>query len=105
MAIAFHSIECLRHFESLLQYAQHFESKAPLPASTVEDELGRFKIWTGNSRALQKNSRSLDYRLREASQVRDQVVKILKDLEYSLRECAYMVEYKPSAKSRKLICK
>ena len=91
MAIAFHSIEFLKNFESLLQHAQHFDSKAPLPASRVEDELGRFKIWTSSSGALQKGSRSLDYRLREASQVRDQVIKILKDLEYSLRECAYMV--------------
>ena len=102
MAIAFRSIECLRHFEYLVQEAQHLEGKSPLPASTVGDELGRFKIWAGNIGALQRDSRSLDYRLREASQVRDQVVRILKDLESSIRECTYMSEYKPNAQSRKL---
>ncbi len=87
MAIASHSVQCFRYFEQLAQEAQHLEDEPPLPASTVEDELGRFKIWAGNIGALQRDSRSLDYRLREASQVGDQVTKILQHLEISLREC------------------
>lgn len=97
MAIAFRSTDCLRHFEYLVEYAQLLEGQSLLPVSTIGDELGRFKIWASNMGALQKDSKSLDYRLREASQIRDLVVKILKDLEFSLRECTYMSKYKPSS--------
>ena len=86
MAIASHSVQCLRHFENLAQEAQNLHGESPLPASMVGDEFGRFKIWAGNSGALQRDSRSLDYRLGEASQVGDHVTKILQDLEFSLRE-------------------
>ena len=87
MAIASRSAQCLRYFENLAKEAQRSEAEPSLAASAVRDELGRFRIWTGNIGALQRDSRSLDYRLREASQVRDQVTKVLQDLEFSLSEC------------------
>jgi hypothetical protein len=52
----------------------------------VEDELGRFKIWGGNIGAFQPISMatSLEHRLRDASRTREQVLKLLQDLEESL---------------------
>ena len=87
MAIASCSAQCLRSFEHLAEEAQRLESESPLSASAVGDELGRYKVWAGNIGALQRNSTSLDYRLREASQIVHQVIKILQHLERSLLEC------------------
>ncbi|CAD6579307.1 MAG: hypothetical protein ASARMPREDX12_009124 [Alectoria sarmentosa] len=93
MAIADRSRQCVRSFGRLAEFAQQnvggYESQVSI--TTVSDEFGRFKIWAGNIGALQEDSRSLDYRLREASQVRDQVTKILQDLEFSLHECIAIV--------------
>lgn len=89
MAIADHSRQCVQSFGQLAELIQENvdEYESQLSVTKVSDEFGRFKIWAGNIGALQEDSRSLDYRLREASQVRDQVTKILLDLKFSLREC------------------
>lgn len=100
MAIASRSVQCLRHFERLAEEAQNSEGEPPLSASAVGDELGRFKIWAGNIGAFQRDSRSLDYRLREASQVGDQVTKILEDLDFSLQECTYIRSTWPRIKHK-----
>ena len=52
----------------------------PFSLTTVNDQLARFKIWAGNIGAHRKGRSSLDYRLREASHIRDQVVRLLGDL-------------------------
>ena len=42
-----------------------------------EDELGRLRIWAANIGAHQTNQSSLDFRLRDASHVREQVIELL----------------------------
>lgn len=96
MAIASRSVQCLQHFEHLAKEAQHSEAESKLPASAVVDELGRFTIWASSVGASQKDSRSLDYRLRDASQIRDLVTKSLQDLKLSLGECTWIPGSKPS---------
>jgi hypothetical protein len=52
----------------------------------VEDELGRFRVWAGNIGALQAGHSSLEYRLREASLVLQNVLKLLSELKALLYE-------------------
>ncbi|KAH7126101.1 hypothetical protein EDB81DRAFT_663785 [Dactylonectria macrodidyma] len=48
--------------------------------SRVEAEQSRLKVWSANIGAHKKGSSSLDHRLRDASNIRNQVVKLLQDL-------------------------
>ncbi|KAK0724606.1 hypothetical protein B0H67DRAFT_109181 [Lasiosphaeris hirsuta] len=52
----------------------------------VNDELARFKVWAGNIGAHRSGRSSLDYRLRDASHLRDQVVRLLEDISESLQD-------------------
>lgn len=57
----------------------------------IENELGRFRVWAGNIGAHQVGGRaSLDYRLREASDVKSEVVKILEYLKRTVIRCEYI---------------
>ncbi|PGH08788.1 hypothetical protein AJ79_05887 [Helicocarpus griseus UAMH5409] len=49
----------------------------------TQDEYGRLRVWTGNIGAHKSGRSSLEYRLRDASHVREQVVALLENL----REC------------------
>jgi hypothetical protein len=64
----------------------HIPDEDHLSLRGIQDELGRYKIWAGNIGALQKGPSSLDYRLREASHVQQPIIRLLRDLEYSLKE-------------------
>jgi hypothetical protein len=44
------------------------------------DEQSRFKVWSGNIGAHKTGMSSLDYRLRDASHIKSQVINLLKDL-------------------------
>lgn len=46
----------------------------------LKDEQSRFMVWSGNIGAHQKGRSSLDYRLRDASNIRDHVIQILCNL-------------------------
>ena len=45
-----------------------------------EDELGRLRIWAANIGAHQTGCSSLDFRLRDASHIREQIMKLLESL-------------------------
>jgi len=51
--------------------------------SSVEDEIGRFRVWAGQAGAHMHQSRrdSLDYRLREAPRVHSQVSELVEELQ------------------------
>jgi hypothetical protein len=57
---------------------------------SFEDENTRFKMWAGNLGAHQRGRASLDYRLREAPHLQEQVVYLLKDLSQSLQDATSM---------------
>jgi hypothetical protein len=46
----------------------------------VRDEESRFKVWSANIAAHKTGMSSLEYRLRDASRVKSQVIRLLKDL-------------------------
>ena len=60
--------------------------KRKIPPGSLSDELGRFRLWCGNIAAHRRGKGSLDYKLREASHIRDRVLELLQNLVIALRE-------------------
>lgn len=81
---------CIRAFGQIQQdlNASKSDLRAQIPSSALEDEFGRLRIWTANIEALQKGHSSLDYWLREAPLVHENVLKLLEDLYSILTESA-----------------
>lgn len=52
----------------------------------LEDEIGRFRVWSGNLGALQKGHSSLDYRLRDSPLLSSNALRFLKELEENINE-------------------
>ncbi|KAK3363768.1 hypothetical protein B0T25DRAFT_53590 [Lasiosphaeria hispida] len=67
--------------ESLLEELQHDKSTALSPAA-ITDALGRFSLWAGNMGAIHDPKRrlSLDYRLSEAAEIREQIGRQLDEI-------------------------
>ena len=90
---------CLRSFDRLLNALQTSAisrgTESRLSVVAVQDELGRFKIWAGNIGAFQPATRSssLEHRLRDASNVRDHIIRLLRDLNFTLNECKFGIFY------------
>ena len=51
-----------------------------LSSTSWTDELGRLRIWAANIGAHQIGQSSLDFRLRDASHIKDQILSLLADL-------------------------
>jgi hypothetical protein len=83
--------ECLDAFS--------IECEDRMCSSDIQDELGRFKVWTGNMAAQHssRSRRSLEYRLRDSSRLRETVVSLLRDLKRALRELQHSVVADPRA--------
>ena len=56
-----------------------------------EDQLGRLRVWTANIGAHQTGQSSLDYRLRDASHIRQLIVKLLEDLSRTLKDVQNLI--------------
>lgn len=95
--ISSHARLCLQAFERLSSTVESDEDAGPtdsqLSVQMVKDEKGRFRVWAGNIGALQTAMASLDWRLREASHIRQPCLKLLKDLHFSLREREYNIAF------------
>jgi hypothetical protein len=59
---------------------------AELSPATVDDELGRFRVWARNIGAMATGTASMDYRVGTASYIRQNVQSLLEDLKQSLIE-------------------
>ena len=74
----------LQAFESLIPL---LELEDAVRAATVQSHLARFKLWAGSLGAHRTSgTRSLIYRLRDASTIRSHVVSLLENLQGSLSE-------------------
>lgn len=62
-----------------------------IPLPKVQDELSRFKVWSSNIGAHRMGKSSLDYRLRDASNIHDQVIRLLRDLLESLNDGKFLI--------------
>lgn len=57
-----------------------------IDSEALQDEVGRFRVWSGNLGALQKGHSSLDYRLRDSPLLSSNALKLLKELEENINE-------------------
>ncbi|KAH7260848.1 uncharacterized protein BKA55DRAFT_535862 [Fusarium redolens] len=92
-SIAEHVSACLQEFHDLCSsptiWGDSFRDEGPqsdISLLKLQNELSRFKVWSGNIGAHRKGRSSLDHRLRDASNIRDQVIELLKDLKESLQD-------------------
>ncbi|KAI3581972.1 hypothetical protein IWW34DRAFT_354855 [Fusarium oxysporum f. sp. albedinis] len=84
---------CLQEFNSLCSSPTIWTDSIPdegtqsdISLVKLQNELSRFKVWSGNIGAHRKGRSSLDHRLRDASNIRAQVVELLEDLRESLQD-------------------
>jgi hypothetical protein len=82
------SIECFESFERLLDASAEELSgdvcQTILPC--LRDELGRLRVWAAEGGALQTGHGSLDHKLRDVSEVAQQLVRALSELKEVLQE-------------------
>ena len=85
---------CLDSFKRLCQRLDSTERLddvdhcLEVPNESIVDAMDRFKIWAGNIGALQSGRASLDDRLGH-SDVRNEVLRLLKQLLGSLTDCRF----------------
>jgi len=87
-SIVTHVESCLNVFSKLCSGLQDSDraNSYQIRLSDVKDELGRFRIWSGNIGAHRTGRSSLSYRLRDASHLKVRVIGLLTDLEEALRD-------------------
>ena len=57
--------------------------------NSLEDAHSRCKIWNGNLGVFQQGHASLEWRLREASELRTKIINLLEHVKDDLEHCAY----------------
>lgn len=87
-AIRNSTVACSRSFRLLATSLEDGDAthRALIDPANLEDEYGRFRVWTGNLGAQQKGHSSLDYRLRDSPLLQSNVLKLLRELETNLSE-------------------
>ncbi|KAF1850975.1 uncharacterized protein K460DRAFT_382512 [Cucurbitaria berberidis CBS 394.84] len=83
----------VRAFQSLLNALNTSDSKwaASIDREALEDEIGRFRVWSGNLGALSKGPSALDHRLRDSPLLSSNALKFLEELEGNLNEAFAIV--------------
>ncbi|KAF2811172.1 uncharacterized protein BDZ99DRAFT_570424 [Mytilinidion resinicola] len=84
---------CVLQFQSLSSGLQAGDDAARehINPEALEDEHGRFRVWSGNLGALQKGHSSLDYRLRDSPLLQTNILKLLEELRTNLSEALAVV--------------
>lgn len=79
---------CVGSFNQLFNLLQepNCDFSSQLSKTALEEELGRFRVWAGNSGAHRNGQVSLDHKLREAYHVHQTVRDLLGDLDDALKE-------------------
>ena len=68
---------CLHQFLSLINSGTLADHTEEVPLQEWTDELGRLRVWAANIGAHQTRQSSLEYRLRDASHIKSQIVRLL----------------------------
>ncbi|EED18570.1 conserved hypothetical protein [Talaromyces stipitatus ATCC 10500] len=69
--------QCLKDFTALTTSDDLTRYETEVPHRRWLDELGRLRVWSGNIGAHQVGQSSLDYRLRDASHLKSEAIKLL----------------------------
>jgi hypothetical protein len=83
----------VQRFQNLSHALREFDHKWSelIDYDGLQDEIGRFRVWSGNLGALQKGHSSLDYRLRDSPLLSTNALKFLKELEDNVSEACAVV--------------
>jgi hypothetical protein len=81
----------IRAFQNLSDALSTSDGKWTIDAIALEDEIGRFRVWSGNLGALQKGHSSLDYRLRDSPLLSGNALKLLEELADNVNEAHAIV--------------
>lgn len=84
--------ECLEKLTALLESGQlvHFHTEVAM--QRWEDELGRLRVWAANIGIHQTGETSLDYRLRDASHIKNETVRLLQRFQGLLNDLDDLAE-------------
>ena len=90
-AISLSTTACLSTFKKFIEdirqiYGSNELITKGLVVGAWEDELGRLRIWVANTGAHRTGCSSLDFRLRDASHIRGQIMKLLESLRRKLQD-------------------
>ena len=69
-----------------LLFRQPNSDKPILTLSDLRDDFEQFRVWANNLGVFATDNSSLDYRLREATEIRNGIVALLKSLETDLSQ-------------------
>ncbi|KAF2465074.1 uncharacterized protein BDR25DRAFT_295895 [Lindgomyces ingoldianus] len=81
----------LQELSSTLPDAKADYQVAMSPAA-VQNELERFKLWSGNLGAMESNRSSLYFRLRDSTVMQTNVTNLLRKLEKIIRDCLEIIK-------------
>ena len=86
-------VTCLKAFNEFIEDIQDPDEDEPegLHVQTWQDELGRLRIWAANIGAHQTGQSSLDFRLRDSSHIRQQIIKLLDELLQRLQDVRHVI--------------
>ncbi|PGH09012.1 hypothetical protein AJ79_05807 [Helicocarpus griseus UAMH5409] len=79
-------VKCFQQFKTLISSTDLDRYESEVQKVLWEDELGRLRIWASNIGAHQTGQSSLDFRLRDSSPVKNQVIGLLKGLQETFRD-------------------
>ncbi|KAH7476059.1 hypothetical protein FOMA001_g10712 [Fusarium oxysporum f. sp. matthiolae] len=72
--------QCIDCFGKIVRAPTNLAPNSPTFGRDMADQQTRCNVWAGNIGAHRNGLSSLDYRLRDSSQIEDQVLSFLKDL-------------------------
>lgn len=79
-------ITCIQKLSLLISSEVLASYESEVSRTLWEDELGRLRLWTANTGAHQKDQSSLEYKLRDASHIRIQIIRLLSTIQEILCE-------------------
>ncbi|KAK4183036.1 hypothetical protein QBC35DRAFT_394743 [Podospora australis] len=88
-------VDCLKSLQAVLEDDANSPHDATVPAgispSDADNHLSIFKIWAGNIGAHRTGRSSLEHKLRDASNIRKQVINLLGDLAESVQDAISII--------------
>ncbi|KAJ5875112.1 uncharacterized protein N7473_012459 [Penicillium subrubescens] len=79
-------ISCLKQFKAIKSSDHLKVYSTQVPQALWQDELGRLRVWAANIGAHQTGQSSLDHRLRDASHIKDQTLRVLRRLQRLIQD-------------------
>ncbi|MCJ1451659.1 hypothetical protein MMC28_001999 [Mycoblastus sanguinarius] len=81
---------CLKSFNQIREQVEQpeYSYEGKVPSVSWTDELGRLRVWAANIGAHQTGQSSLEFRLRDASHISQQITKLLGDLHQIIDDVA-----------------